>query len=450
MDWVKIDDSFFDQNEDNVIDKGWMSLADAKQKVLDKPDSALGICVQKSDDESNMYCSIVKIGTAKYQDGGAQHDCYVYKVSLPDTDLFEDGFSQEDWLRPGRGEGLADEAKELQLFSGVDPNDLGQGGLGDCWLISAMAAIAEFPDQVMGMFDAKTISMEGKYAITLYSYEDGMAPTQYVIDDRFPVRGSSFEMVHMTDEGEIWPCLLEKAFAQYATEYSELDGGMSTFAFGAMTGCNGKDLIWYKRSDDGSAWNTRECNYTSNKPHDWEGACPGDDLSDDDMLAALQDFDTSNFLMCCGSNSGSDSDTSGQGVVQGHAYSLITVKTNVAGSGYNLVCLRNPWGKSEWKGDWSDESDLWDANPEVAQECGHVVCDDGVFWISFEDFGENYPSIFVCKKNMGESRGKKEIQQASRDIQDGTIDDKPKKDKPSLEKKREANPCQACAACTIM
>jgi len=24
-----------------------------------------------------------------------------------------------------------------------------------------------------------------------------------------------------------------------------------------------------------------------------------------------------------------------------------------------LVCLRNPWGSSEWTGDWSDESEKW-------------------------------------------------------------------------------------------
>jgi hypothetical protein len=24
-----------------------------------------------------------------------------------------------------------------------------------------------------------------------------------------------------------------------------------------------------------------------------------------------------------------------------------------------LVKMRNPWGEGEWKGDWSDKSDLW-------------------------------------------------------------------------------------------
>lgn len=446
--WVKIENSFFSQNPKNQIDKGWMSLDDAKQKVLANPGVALGFTVQKGSDDSNCYCEVVKLGTSKYEDGGESHDCYVYKVSLPDEDLFEDDFSEDNWKRPGRGEGLADEVQELCLFSGVDPADLHQGGLGDCWLISAMAALSEFPEQTMGLFSQKEIAMDGNYTITLYSYENDLAPYPINIDDRFPVRRSGFKNVRATDEGEIWPCLLEKAFAAYAGGYEELDGGQSVFAFGAMTGC--RDIVWYKK-DDGDTWNTRACEYTSNKPHDWQGACCGEDIADADMLSQLQEFDNQNFLMCCASASGSDSDTNDMGVVQGHAYSLITVKTNVAGSGYDLLCLRNPWGQKEWQGDWSDDSELWDENPEVAQECGHVEEDDGLFWISWEDFCENYKSIYVCKKGMGASRGKSEIAQNSRAIADGSIDDRPQKMKASLGKKRaEQQACAACGGCPMM
>ena len=36
-----------------------------------------------------------------------------------------------------------------------------------------------------------------------------------MIDDRLPARGDSCAYVKPTCDGEIWPCLLEKAFAKY-------------------------------------------------------------------------------------------------------------------------------------------------------------------------------------------------------------------------------------------
>jgi calpain-15 len=49
------------------------------------------------------------------------------------------------------------------------------------------------------------------------------------------------------------------------------------------------------------------------------------------------------------------------GLVDAHAYSLINAKKIQTDSGkeVRLVQIRNPWGKKEWTGDWSDSSKLW-------------------------------------------------------------------------------------------
>lgn len=39
------------------------------------------------------------------------------------------------------------------------------------------------------------------------------------------------------------------------------------------------------------------------------------------------------------------------------------------GSIRGLVCLRNPWGRSEWLGPWSDLGDEWQAHPKVDEAC---------------------------------------------------------------------------------
>jgi hypothetical protein len=50
------------------------------------------------------------------------------------------------------------------------------------------------------------------------------------------------------------------------------------------------------------------------------------------------------------------------GLVDAHAYSLIAVKEIQLKNGRTerLLKVRNPWGKKEWTGDWSDSSTLWD------------------------------------------------------------------------------------------
>ena len=50
--------------------------------------------------------------------------------------------------------------------------------------------------------------------------------------------------------------------------------------------------------------------------------------------------------MVCSSNSGSDTNKSDQGVVQGHAYTLLKVDTlKFNGQQIRLVQLRKPWGR---------------------------------------------------------------------------------------------------------
>ena len=69
-----------------------------------------------------------------------------------------------------------------------------------------------------------------------------------------------------------------------------------------------------------------------------------------------------------------------QGILEGHAYSLMEA---VEVKGQKLCKLRNPWGRKEWEGKWSDGSKEWTA--EWMQLLNHEFGNDGVFWISYED-----------------------------------------------------------------
>lgn len=86
---------------------------------------------------------------------------------------------------------------------------------------------------------------------------------------------------------------------------------------------------------------------------------------------------------------------SSEGIVFGHAYSLIECKDV---DGNRLICLRNPHGNhgTEWKGDWSDGSPKW--NPRLMKIAGEsTFSEDGKFWMAVEDFVYEYRAIYVCR-----------------------------------------------------
>jgi len=72
--------------------------------------------------------------------------------------------------------------------------------------------------------------------------------------------------------------------------------------------------------------------------------------------------------------------------------------------------LRNPWGKKEWLGPWSDFSNTWDKYPHVDQQLRQRAdkdtksvastgtlgaADDGRFWMLFKDFFQYFYNITI-------------------------------------------------------
>lgn len=87
------------------------------------------------------------------------------------------------------------------------------------------------------------------------------------------------------------------------------------------------------------------------------------ELDDAELWTILSKSDTLHNCMTC-SVPGEDvwTETSGTplggpGLCAGHAYALIDCQT--LSNGQRLCRLRNPWGRFEWTGAWSDNSPLW-------------------------------------------------------------------------------------------
>jgi hypothetical protein len=64
-----------------------------------------------------------------------------------------------------------------------------------------------------------------------------------------------------------------------------------------------------------------------------------------------------------------------------------------------LVSIRNPWGKEKWHGAWSKDSKLWTA--PLKKEAGEKGEDEGIFYMSIEDFRKWFESTTVSYDTTG-------------------------------------------------
>ena len=86
------------------------------------------------------------------------------------------------------------------------------------------------------------------------------------------------------------------------------------------------------------------------------------------------------------------------GLVANHSFSLVSAfERKIGEETVHLMKLRNPWGFREWNGPWSDHSPQWtDEAKSVFPEYDQKGEDDGIFWISFEDFVKYFSTVCIC------------------------------------------------------
>ena len=80
------------------------------------------------------------------------------------------------------------------------------------------------------------------------------------------------------------------------------------------------------------------------------------------------------------------------GLIERHQYTTIATKEY---NGEQLIKLRNPWGREEYTGPWSDsDSAKWTV--EARNTLGnHPKADDGTFWMAYKDFHRIFDDCVV-------------------------------------------------------
>lgn len=293
----------------------------------------------------------------------------------PTKNIPEVGISFDSYIKWKR----IDEIYKAPLFKPdlIHPDYIQQGHLGNCYFVTPLLHLSTQPHLIPYLFDHKPNIYFGKEkdsinikcgAVVVYLHAFGRK-TPVLIDTLLPTICDTPLFSRLKDSSKsAWFCLVEKAYAKLYGSYSEIETGTIFQSVYSLLGYYSRNIETFVHSDN------------LNKLYE-------------KLLRNKQ----KGSIMEAGINKDWTEDSSEEnlkkkGLVGNHSYLILDVKQI---DNKNFICLKNPWGRTEWKGDWSDESDLW--TPELKEKVGLNVRDDGTFWMIDNDFFKYFDQISISK-----------------------------------------------------
>lgn len=218
-----------------------------------------------------------------------------------------------EWADPGD---FFEEASEF-----FDPV---QGGLGDCYFIAALSAVAWARPYVILQRSRATGPNQADFVDRIDFYAGGVKTIE--VSERMPLVKSTHAWIYArsSEAGEIWPAVYEKAFAKWKTNdatdepnYGPIAGGWPVQATTELTNLPGKTQTCSSLTAD-QIWNMVRSNSLSNRT-----------VNPMTAWTFCQDPPPVNY--------------SGTGIVAYHAYTILgwAFVNNI-----KYIVLRNPWGQN--------------------------------------------------------------------------------------------------------
>ncbi|XP_030400194.1 calpain-12 [Gopherus evgoodei] len=248
------------------------------------------------------------------------------------------------------------------------PNQL-TPSTGNCWFLAAAASLTLDPRLMQRVVPkGQSFAHEDYAGIFHFQFWQYGQWVDVVVDDRLPVQNGELVFVRSCQSDEFWMPLLEKAYAKLNGSYEAMNGGYMNEAFVDFTGGVGET-------------------YQLKMPNP-------------ELFKVIRTALTKRSLMGAHIKITRQEDMEGhtpEGLVKGHAYSITGVhKLDHRGKKLKLLRLRNPWGKVEWNGRWSDRSPLWAGLDPKLQKSLQVRKEDGEFWMQMDDFLRYFDALEIC------------------------------------------------------
>ncbi|CAJ0586379.1 unnamed protein product, partial [Mesorhabditis spiculigera] len=285
------------------------------------------------------------------------------------------------WLRPDRIFTKDGRRWVWAVFRDPRPSDIEQGSIGDCWLLSAMAILAERPDILEHIIITKEYNPIGVYQIRVCVDGEWRIIT---VDDFFPCRPENRALAFANGrKNQLWIPLLEKALAKALGSYAKLRAGRTIEGLSMLTGAS-CEVIHLEEED----------------------ACP------DTIWVTLLSSREAGYVMGCSCGAGNrranDAEYKKKGLLTRHAYSILDVRQEGT---TRLLRLRNPWGNFVWKGEWSDQWSGWPASMK-ARLLPTNEPNSGTFWISFSDFMAHFDAVDIARVRAGQGHAELRVPMA--------------------------------------
>ena len=197
-----------------------------------------------------------------------------------------------------------------------------------------------------------------------------------VLDDYFPYYPPEAKPAFTHNfSNKLWVMLLEKAWAKVHRGYLNINEGLAIESLHDLTGAPTKTF----------------------------------GVADRRLWDQILHGERNGYIMTAGSTEKAGREIlSSIGLVGSHAYALLGAY-EVFVEGFNkarlatesdsrkdlrfrkIVKLRNPWGKGEWKGDWSYNSHLWSDSLKTTLKLNSS--EDGLFFMDFTDLKKYFSDV---------------------------------------------------------